>query len=276
MMIRYLSDMVFIVMAAIAAFFLAGMPEYLKAPAPRPAPVSAEVKTPPGVKSIEAAPQSSGKDISRRNIFTSSGSYKDAVKTAAIPDNPYLLVGIVQEGPVMKAIFREYTGSVKKAAVGQRMIDGFQVAVVQNRQVMLKKGNEKKMFSVFGANLSSVSGQTDEKKFSDRKPMLIGILEGADKKAVFKDQSGNLTILETGRSLPDGSVITHIDSRSVRLANGRDKKDLILYAQGFPKEPVGIVQSFPQNKPSPPPVPIRRRPNPPKHKMEEQDPGGGQ
>ena len=276
MMIRYLSDMVFIVMAAIAAFFLAGMPQDMKAPVNRPSPMRAEVKTPPGVKSIEAAPQSSGKDISRRNIFTSSGSYKDAVKTAAIPDNPYLLVGIVQEGPVMKAIFREYTGSVTKAAVGQRMIDGFQVAVVQNRQVMLKKGNEKKMFSVFGANLSSVSGQTDEKKFSDRKPMLIGILEGADKKAVFKDHSGNLTILETGRSLPDGSVITRIDSRSVRLINGKDKKELALYAQTFPKEPFGIVQSLTKNKPSPSPVPVRRRPNPQKHKVGKHGQGGDQ
>lgn len=275
MMIRYLSDMVFIVMAAIAAFFLAGMPQDMKAPVPRPAPMRAEVKTPPEMKPMETEPKSSFKAIEERNIFASTGSYKDSVKMV-IPDNPYLLLGIVQEGPVMKAIFREYTGSVTKAAVGQRMIDGFQVAVVQNRQVMLKKGNEKKMFSVFGANLSSVSGQTDEKKFSDRKPMLIGILEGADKKAVFKDQSGNLTILETGRSLPDGSVITRIDSRSVRLINGKDKKELALYAQTFPKEPFGIVQSLTKNKPSPSPVPVRRRPNPQKHKVGKHGQGGDQ
>ena len=124
--------------------------------------------------------------------------------------------------------------------------------------------------------LPSASGQGDMKKFSDRKTLLIGILEGADKKAVFKDQAGNLTILETGRSLPDGSVITHIDSRSVILTNGKEKKDLTLYAQAFPKEPVETIQSLPKDKPSPSPVPVRRRPNPPKHKVDEQGQGGSQ
>jgi hypothetical protein len=273
MMTRYLSDMVFIVMAAIAAFFLAGMPKYLKAPVPHQAPVSAEVKIPLEVKSIETVPKSGGKAIAKRNIFASTGSYKDSVKTA-IPDNPYILLGIVQEESVMKAIFREYTGAVTKAIVGQRMIDGFQVAVVQNQQVMLKKGNARKVFSVYGATLSSASGQGDMKKNSDSKPLLIGILEGSDKKAVFKDASGNLTILETGRSLPDGSVIINIDSRSVRLTNGKDKKDLTVYAQAFLKDTFGAVQSFSQDKPSPSPVPVRRRPNPSKHKVDEQDQGG--
>jgi hypothetical protein len=276
MMTRYLSDMVFMVMAAIAAFFLAGMPKYQNAPVPRPVPVSAEVRTSPEVKLMEAAPKLSGKAIGKRNIFVSSGSYKDSVKTAAIPDNPYILLGIVQEGSVMKAIFREYTGSITKTASGQRMIDGFQVATVQNRQVMLKKGNERKVFSVYGASLESTSGQGDIKKNSDFNPLLIGILEGADKKAVFKDASGNFTILETGRSLPDGSVIAQIDSSSVILRNGKDKKDLTLYAQAFPKEPVGTVKFLPHDKSSSSPVPARRRPNHPKHKVDEPGQGGSQ
>jgi len=273
-MTRYLSDMVFIVMAAIAAFFLAGNPKDVKAPVLRPSSVSVDVKTPLEVKSIETVPKSGGKAIAKRNIFASSGSYKDAVKTAAIPDNPYILLGIVQEGSVMKAIFREYTGSVKKADVGQQMIDGFKVAIVQNQQVMLKKGNARKVFSVYSATLSSASGQGDKKNDSHRDPLLIGILEGTSKRAVFKDQAGNLTILETGRSLPDGSVIINIDSRSVRLTNGKDKKDLTLYAQAFPKEPGGTVQSLTEDKPSTSPVPGRRRPKPPKHKVDEQDQGG--
>jgi hypothetical protein len=275
MMSRYLADMVFIVMAAIAAFFLAGMPKYLKAPVPHPAPVSVDVKTPQEVKSIETVPKSGGKAIAERNVFASSGSYKDYIQKA-IPDNPYVLLGIVQEGSVMKAIFREYTGAVTKATVGQRMIDGFNVATVQNQQVMLKKGNARKVFSVYGASLSSASGQGDMKKFSDRKTLLIGILEGADKKAVFKDQAGNLTILETGRSLPDGSVITHIDSRSVRLTNVKDKKDLTLYAQALLKEPVETIQSLPKDKPFQSSASGRRMPKSPNHKVDKQGHGGGQ
>jgi hypothetical protein len=274
MMGRYLADMVFIIMAAIAAFLLAGTPGTFHVPATRPA-LSVSAAAPPEMKPVEAAPQSGGNAIGERNIFVSSGSYKDTVKTA-MPENPYILIGIVQDGPVIKAIFREYTGAVTKAAAGQRMIDGFKVATVQNRQVTLEKGNEKKVFNVYGASLSSAFGQDDIKTFSDRKPLLIGILESAERKAVFKDQSGNLTMLETGRSLPDGSVITHIDSRSVRLINGKDKKDLILYAQAFSKEQFGSIQSLPKDKASPSPVPGRRRPNRPKHKVDEQDQGGGQ
>ena len=274
MMNRYLSDMGFIIMAAIAAFLLAGTPGTFQVPATRPA-LPATAATPPEMKPVEAAPQSSGKAIGERNIFASSGSYKDAVKTASIPDNPYILLGIVQEGSVMKAIFREYTGAVTKAAAGQRMIDEFQVAAVQNRQVVLKKGKEKKVFSVYGDALSSVSGQVEKKNDSHRNPLLIGILEGADKKAVFKDQSGNLTILETGRSLPDGSVITHIDSRSVRLINGKDKKDLTPYAQAFPREPLGTVQSF-RNNTSPSSDHKMKRHKSPNNIVEEQDQGGGQ
>jgi hypothetical protein len=276
MMSRYLADLVFIVMAAIAAFLLAGTPRDMKAPVPHTALVSAEIKTTPEAKAMETEPKSGGKDIAKRNIFASSGSYKDAVKTAAIPDNnPYILLGIVQEGPVMKAIFREYTDTVIKAAEGQRMIDGFQVAAVQNREVMIKKGKEKKVFSVYGTALAYASGQRDMKKNSDRMPLLIGILEGADKKAVFKDQSGNLTILETGRSLPDGSVVTHIDSRSVRLTNGKNKKDLTLYVQAFPKEPVGAFQSLPNNT-SPSSDHKRKRHKTPNNYEEDQDQGGGQ
>ena len=114
------------------------------------------------------------------------------------------------------------------------------------------------------------------RNFSDRTFFLVGILEGVDKKAIFKDNTGNFTILNTGQSLPDGSVITHIDSSSVILRNGKDKKDLTLYAQAFPKEPVETVKVLPQDKSSPSPVPVRRRPIPPKHKVDEQGPGGSQ
>jgi hypothetical protein len=274
MMNRYLADIVFIVMAAVAAFLLAGTSGTFQVPATRPA-LPAKTATPPEMKPVEAAPQSSGKAIAERNIFASSGSYKDAVKTAAIPDNPYLLLGIVLEGSVMKAIFREYTGSVTKAAVGQRMVDGFQVATVQKGEVMLKKGNARKVFSVYGTSLPSVAGQGDVKKISDCKPLLIGILEGADKKAVFKDQPGNLAILETGRALPDGSVITHIDSRSVRLKIGKDKKDLTLYGQAFEKNQFQTFQPLPNNT-SPTSDHKRKRHKSPNNIVEDQDQGGGQ
>lgn len=274
MMKNYLWDIIFIVMAAVTAFILAGTPGTIQSPETRPAP-PASTATLPEMEPVESSPKSGSKAIGERNIFSSSGNYKDTIQTV-IPNNPYTLLGVVQEGLLMKAVFREYTGAVKKAAAGQRMIDGFQIATVQSRQVMLKKGSEKKVFDVYGNALSFAAEKDHVKKFSDIEPILVGILEGANKKAVFKDHTGNFTILEIGRSLPDGSVIDHIDSRSVKLRNGKNKKDLTLYAQAFFKEPVGVVRSLSNDKPSPAPAPVRKRHKSPNNIVEDQDQGGGQ
>ncbi|HVO67141.1 MAG TPA: hypothetical protein VMT12_11705 [Syntrophales bacterium] len=280
MISRYLPDMVFIVMAAVIAFFLAGMPKDMQEPVPVPAPVSADAKAPPEVKSMEVGRKSEGTAIGERNIFAASGSYndKDYVQTP-MPDNPYSLIGIVQEKAGMKAIFREYTGSVKNGATGDRMIDGFRIAAVSSKQVMLKRGNEKKAFNVYGSSISPTSpasGQVEMKNLSGGNPLLIGILGGVHKKAVFKDDVGNLTILETSQSLPDGSVIARIDSRSVRLRNGKDEKDLTLYAQAFPEAPLQTVQALPKDSAPPPSKPGRRRPYPPITKADDNAQGGGQ
>ena len=273
MISRYVSDIVFVFIAAIIVFFLADMPEDMKGPVPRPAAESSSVKAPPDVKSVEVGQKSNGMAIGKRNIFASSGNYKDYIQTT-IPDNPYILLGIVQEGAGMKALFREYTGTVTKASVGHRMIEGFRVATVSNQQVMLKKENERKAFNVYGASTSPASAQGDVKNLSGRNPLLIGILEGADKKAVFKDHAGNLTILETRQSLPDGSVIAHIDSRSVRLRKGKHEKDLTLYEEAFLKTPVQTVQALPKFKSSKSSAPGRKS-YPPNNIVGEMGQGGG-
>jgi len=247
MISRYVADMIFIFMAATIAFFLAGMPKDIEGPVSRPASGSAGVKTPPEVKSMEVGQEKEGMAIGERNIFSSTGSYKGYAQIP-MPDNPYTLLGVVQEGAGMKALFREYTGTVTKVTMGYRMIDGFYVADVSNPQVVLKKGKERKVFNVYGASLPHGPGTGDVKNLADRKPLLIGILEGADKKAVFRDHAGNLNILETRQSLPDGSVITHIDSRSVRLRNRKEKKDLTLYAEAFLKTPIQASQAHPKDK----------------------------
>lgn len=278
---RYLADVVFIVMAAVAAFVLAGMPGNMKAPVSRPAPVPAMAKTAPEVKSIEVGQKKVGAAIEERNIFAASGTYKDNAQVP-VPDNPYVLLGTVREKGGLKAFFREYTGTVAKAAAGYRMIDGFRVATVQNRQVVLKKRQERKVFNVYGTSIAPAAGQGDMKNISGQKPLLVAILEGSRKRAVFKDYAGNWTVLETGRSLPDGSVIVRIDSRSVRLRQGKEAKELMLYAQVFPKDreqnvqSVSPIRAFPKKALPLPSVPAWRKPNSPNNKAGENDRGDAQ
>jgi len=273
MISRYLSDITFIVMAVVIAFFLAVKLEDMKGSVSWPVPEPSGLKAPPEVKSTKVVQRGDGMAIGERNIFAQSGSYNDYVQIT-MPDNPYILLGIVQEGAGMKALFREYTGNVTKAAMGHLMIDGFRVATVSKQQVMLKKGNVRKAFNVYEASISPASVQRDMKNPSSGDPLLIGILEGADKKAVFKDHTGNLIILETHQSLPNGSVIVHIDSHSVRLKNGNDKKDLTLYSESFLETPPQAAQAFPKDKTSKSSVPGRKS-DPPNNDVQQKDQGGG-
>lgn len=261
-MSRFLVDMIFIVAVAVCAFFMAEAPQEIKAPAPPPAPKSSVVKISP-VKPKEDGQKNAEAAIAGRNIFASSGSYKDKdIDRIPIPDNPYILLGVVGQGPGMKALFREYTGNVTKVVAGQRMIDGFVVAAVNNLQVTLKKEKKRKVFNVYDSSISSsssLSKKHDLNNSSGRKYSLVGILQGAHKKAVFKDQTGNPVILKASQSFPDGSVLVRIDSGSVILKKGKDEEELTLYKKMTQQTPVQTVPALLPDKKSPSSPPERQR-----------------
>jgi hypothetical protein len=246
------------------AFLLAGRPGTFQTPATQPAqPDSTAAKS--EIKSNEKAMdiiKSDTATLEKRNIFASSGSYQNGAPIP-VPDNPYALVGVVKEGNVMKAIFREYTGKVTETTEGQRMIDGFRVAAVGNPNVVLEKGNEKKIFNIFSAVILPANGHETAKHLSDREPLLVAVLEGVEKRAVFRDAEGRLSILEVKQSLPDGSVIARIDSRRVKVLDGKVEKELALNTEPVVKSSSMSVKTdkFPtKDHPADSSVPVRRRP----------------
>jgi hypothetical protein len=97
---------------------------------------------------------------------------------------------------------------------------------------------------------------------------LIGILNGEEKKAVFRDHTGSIIALTVGKKLIDGSVITKIEKLSVQLENEKGKKELKVFDLTDPKRRTpskpGIAPK-PERSPKPetPPRPergSRRRP----------------
>jgi hypothetical protein len=64
---------------------------------------------------------------------------------------------------------------------------------------------------------------------------LIGILNGEEKKAVFRDYTGSIIALTVGKKLIDGSVITKIEKLSVQLENEKAKKELKVFDLTDPK-----------------------------------------
>ncbi len=61
---------------------------------------------------------------------------------------------------------------------------------------------------------------------------LIAVLQGKEKKAVFRDYQGKVSTLETGKEMLDKFVIVRIDNASVQLAKGEEKKELRLFNAG--------------------------------------------
>lgn len=68
---------------------------------------------------------------------------------------------------------------------------------------------------------------------------LIGTLHGQEKKAVFRDHTGSIVTLTVGKKLIDGSVITRIDSTSVEVEKGKEKKELKIFDVKVPRLSTG-------------------------------------
>jgi len=97
------------------------------------------------------------KVLKDRNIFSADGKYPTsgagsadmgAGVKAALPENPYTLIGILQ-GEEKKAVFREYTGSIVTLTVGKKLIDDSVITRINNTSVEVKKGKEKKELRIF-------------------------------------------------------------------------------------------------------------------------------
>ena len=64
---------------------------------------------------------------------------------------------------------------------------------------------------------------------------LIGILDGEEKKAVFRESTGSIVALTVGKKLKDGSVITRIDKFSVEVMREKEKKELRMFNVKVPQ-----------------------------------------
>ncbi len=92
---------------------------------------------------------------------------------------------------------------------------------------MLKDRN---IFSADGRYSTSGAGSVDMKGSLPENPYtLIGILHGEEKKAVFRAYTGSILFLTVGKKLTDDSTITRIDSTSVEVKKGKEKKELKIF-----------------------------------------------
>jgi hypothetical protein len=135
------------------------------------------------------------------------------------------LIGRTGVSPVIsseKPAIKEETRKVEKEIVR----NVFTSKVLKDRNIFSADGR----YPTPGAVSAGMKGPLPENPYT-----LIGILQGEEKKAVFREYTGSIVFLTIGKKLIDESVITRIDSTSVEVKKGKEKKELKIFDVKVPR-----------------------------------------
>jgi hypothetical protein len=123
---------------------------------------------------------------------------------------------------------------------------------IMKEVVALKSLKERNIFAPDGTY--SISETALKGPLPKHPYTLIGILQGEEKKAVFRDYTGSIITLVRGKKLIDGSVIKRIDRLSVELEKGKEKRELRIFDLTNPNRrapPKPEVTTGPETPPRP-------------------------
>jgi hypothetical protein len=124
--------------------------------------------------------------------------------------------------PVIPSAIKEETKNLQKEIVRDA--------------VASKALKDRNIFSVDGKYPTSGVGSAETKGPLPENPYtLIGILQGEEKKAVFREHTGSIITLTVGKKLIDDSVITRIDNLSVQVKKGKEERELRIFSVKKPK-----------------------------------------
>jgi hypothetical protein len=102
---------------------------------------------------------------------------------------------------------------------------------------VFKALKDRNIFAADGRYITSGAGMKGP--LPENPYTLIGILQGEEKKAVFREYTGSVVALTVGKKLIDGSVITRIDSTSVEVKKGNEKRELKIFDVKVPRLSTG-------------------------------------
>jgi len=98
--------------------------------------------------------------------------------------------------------------------------------------VVLGALKERNIFSPYGSYV--MSGAVLKGPLPENPYTLIGVLQGEEKKAVFREYTGTIVTLTVGKKLIDDSIITRIDKLSVVVEKGKEKRELKIFDVKIP------------------------------------------
>jgi len=124
---------------------------------------------------------------------------------------------------------KEPSAPRKEEPAKEKKLDFFREPVAYNA---LKERN---IFNADGTYPTKTAGKTFRGPLPDKPYTLIGILQGEERKAVFRDDTGSIITLTIGKKWMDDYVITQINQLSVIVEKGKEKKELKLFDLTDPK-----------------------------------------
>ena len=141
------------------------------------------------------------------------------------------LIGRTGVSPVLsseKTAIKEEKKNVQKEIVR----DVFASKVLKDRNIFSADG--KYSIVIPGAGTAGTGGPLPENPYT-----LIGVLQGEEKKAVFREYTGSIVTLTMGKKLIDGSVLTRIDKFSVQVKKGKEERELRIFDVKVPRLSIG-------------------------------------
>lgn len=134
------------------------------------------------------------------------------------------LIGRTGVSPVIpseKTAIKEETKNLQKEIVR----DVVASKALKDRNIFSADGK----YPTSGVGSAGMKGPLPENPYT-----LIGILHGEGGKAVFREYTGSIVTLTVGKKLIDDSVITRIDSTSVEVKKGKEKRELKIFDVKIP------------------------------------------
>jgi len=88
---------------------------------------------------------------------------------------------------------------------------------------------QRNLFSETGSYVVGVQAKKAPVVLPENPYTLVAVLLGKDRKAVFRNYTGEVQALTIGKTLMDGAVLTAISPRSVKLKKGKEIKEMNLF-----------------------------------------------
>jgi hypothetical protein len=167
------------------------------------------------------------RDFKVKEIIASFKKYFNSYKIDIAIFTVFIVVGLIfANKPDLDHGLEQVTKSSAKPS-GQSEVKSQQLAKTTAKQRNTYEFLEKR--NIFSPDGSYEMVKKDLIQIPENPYNLIAVLKGKEKKAVFREFTGNMVSLKVGDKLIDGATITDIREMTVKVKKGREIKEYRIF-----------------------------------------------